>query len=597
MKIHITNLYNFNPDDELVKKQHRIAEAGRKLGYREMGIFSFPVETDSSAELSKRLDGIIAALESDDVVVLQLPTGNGAVYEKLLAQKCSAYRNTKLIIMLHDMSLLEASNESQAAYCEICRRADAVIVPTNRDVVRLKAIGVSTTIQLNDVQPTDDKLLSENVGYNDLCKLDFYVQKALIDAVEAVFAPQDQLFHAGLQKIDDEIQIGFGLHDKTGDYSVWVGVAIQSIIESTNAPICFHVLHDETLNADNKKKLIQTAIQKGNRIRFHMMDQSMWESTREQMAVYTIGALFRVMLPTCLPEISKVIYLDADILVNRDIKELWDIDITDYCLAAVQDADVASGLVKPVVVQSGEVHPERYFNSGVLYLNLDRIRQKGDMCKMILDYLQLIPKSDLPDQDALNVIYGSQTRLVDQTWNSFVRPIRNIEKRELENRVYHFVGTWCVLYSLLGVDWYFYEVLRRSPWGMHAAKTILSRSLVRVNYRSKQYEKLVEQLSDFHKIHVFYGAETPAMRNMYNILTIREGDYRILGEEEEKEKSVLPCRLVEALQKETDEFIVFVLEEADHNKAIEQLENLGLIKEKDYFIIPCLLPAKQGGYV
>ena len=54
MKIHITNLYNFNRNDMLVEKQHRIAEAGIALGYREMGIFSFPVETDTPQELSKR---------------------------------------------------------------------------------------------------------------------------------------------------------------------------------------------------------------------------------------------------------------------------------------------------------------------------------------------------------------------------------------------------------------------------------------------------------------------------------------------------------------------------------------------------------------
>ena len=69
MKIHITNLYNLNPHDELVEKQHRFANAGRELGFTEMGIFSYPVETDTPSELSKRLDGIISALESDDVVL------------------------------------------------------------------------------------------------------------------------------------------------------------------------------------------------------------------------------------------------------------------------------------------------------------------------------------------------------------------------------------------------------------------------------------------------------------------------------------------------------------------------------------------------
>ena len=90
MKIHITNLYNFIPKDPLVSLHHRFAEAGRKLGFLEMGIFSYPVETDTPGELSKRLDGIIAALESEDVVFMQLPTGNGLRYEQQLFDKIKA---------------------------------------------------------------------------------------------------------------------------------------------------------------------------------------------------------------------------------------------------------------------------------------------------------------------------------------------------------------------------------------------------------------------------------------------------------------------------------------------------------------------------
>ena len=83
MKIHITNLYNFNKDDQLVQRQHKFADAGRSLGFFEMGIFAYPVETDTASELSKRLDGVIAALEPEDVVIMQLPTRNGLQYEVL----------------------------------------------------------------------------------------------------------------------------------------------------------------------------------------------------------------------------------------------------------------------------------------------------------------------------------------------------------------------------------------------------------------------------------------------------------------------------------------------------------------------------------
>lgn len=597
MKIHISNLYNFNQNDALVKKQHRIAEAGLALGYREMGIFSFPVETDTPQELSKRLDGVIAALEPDDVVLLQLPTRNGVEYEKLLAQKCKAYRNTKLILLFHDMNLLETIDESQESYRELCKLADAVVVPTERDIIRMSAIGVSAVVPLNDFQKVESLSFSEVGGYDLLCKSDFYVQKAMMDAVEIAFDTQNRVFQMKSKQVENEIHIGFGLHDKTGDYSVWVGVAIQSIIEHTNSPLCFHILHDNTLNQKNKSRLVQTAAQDGNRIVFHELEESMWKNTEEQMATYTIGALFRIMLPTCLPDVSKVIYLDADILVNRDIKELWDINIDEYSLAAVQDVDVASGLVRPVVVKNHEVEAGRYFNSGVLYMNLDQIRQKGDMCNTVLDCLKRIPKSNLPDQDALNVIYGKDTLLIDHSWNCFVRPIQNAGKRELENKVYHFVGTRCILYSFTGVDWKYYETILRTPWGMEIAGKQLRKSIGRVNQRLDQYEKLIMQLSNGNKKYIFYGEETNAMRNMYEILTIQEGDYRILEEVEESEESILSCKHVSDLDKEEDEFIIFVLPEADRGRGVEKLERMGLISEKDFFVIPCLLPPAQGGYM
>ena len=58
MKAHITNLYNFCKDDPLVERQHLFASVARTQGFLEMGIFEYPVATDSEMELSKRIDGI-----------------------------------------------------------------------------------------------------------------------------------------------------------------------------------------------------------------------------------------------------------------------------------------------------------------------------------------------------------------------------------------------------------------------------------------------------------------------------------------------------------------------------------------------------------
>lgn len=597
MKIHITNLYNFNQNDMLVKNQHRVAEAGLSLGYREMGVFSFPVETDSAGELSKRLDGIIAALEAEDVVFLQLPTRNGIGYERLLAQKCKAYRNTKLILIFHDMQLLSETGGVREEYLSLCKMADAVVIPDAQDSERLRAEGLPPIVLMDDLQITEDDLASGDTGYNALRQSDFYIKKALMNAIAAVFARQKEQALAKAREAQDEIQIGFGLHDKNGDYSVWVGVTMQSVIEHTGAPICFHILHDDTLNDQNREKLVQVATQNGNRIQFHNLGDAFGDSLKEKMGRYTIGSMFRVMLPELLPDISKIIYLDADLLVNRDIKELWDTDIQDYCLAAVPDYSTVNGLETPYPVANQEVPASHYFNSGVLCMNLDRIRAKGNMHENILNYLEENPSARLLDQDALNAVYGGETFLVDESWNTFTHLIQYTPGKPLENKLYHFAASTLILYTMSEIDRAYYETICRTPWGEEEGKKHLYRALGRVNERLRQLEEVITQTSDFDKKHIFYGRETNAMKNIYRLLPIREGDYRILDETDAEQNRILPCRPFTDLSEEKEAYVVFVLPEADGWTSIARLEAMGLQREKDFFVIPCLLSPDRGGYI
>ena len=103
MKIHCTAIYGLPEKNNIRKKQQYIMDCGRKLGFYEMGIFKYPVDTDSDAELSSRLDGIIAGVEKNDVVIFQLPTGNGEKYDTRLLRKMKAYSGSKVILLIHDL--------------------------------------------------------------------------------------------------------------------------------------------------------------------------------------------------------------------------------------------------------------------------------------------------------------------------------------------------------------------------------------------------------------------------------------------------------------------------------------------------------------
>ena len=89
------------------------------------------------------------------------------------------------------------------------------------------------------------------------------------------------------------------------------------------------------------------------------------------MERFSIASTFRLLLSKLIsPAVEKIIYLDADTIVNLDIRELWRVELEDKPLAAIPDA-----LPQTVpLCQDGFVKFENYFNSGVLLMNLEKWR-------------------------------------------------------------------------------------------------------------------------------------------------------------------------------------------------------------------------------
>ncbi|MDY4676738.1 MAG: glycosyltransferase [Candidatus Borkfalkiaceae bacterium] len=77
---------------------------------------------------------------------------------------------------------------------------------------------------------------------------------------------------------------------------------------------------------------------------------------------YTLIRLFADLVPK-MPD--KILYLDADVMFNRDARLLYDIDVTDYEYAAAND-HYGKYLIR-----------HDYINAGVLLLNMKKIRQTG----------------------------------------------------------------------------------------------------------------------------------------------------------------------------------------------------------------------------
>ena len=576
MNVHITNIYGFIQDQDLKKKQNQFADTGHALGFKEMGIFNFDVTTDTKSELSKRIDGIISSLQLHDLVFIQLPTGNGECYDNLLINKLRAY-NTKICVLLHE----------QIEYEYILDTVD-LILPTNDEVYHYLMDNHFTNV-----------FYKKNIHYefdsnsSGLLSSDFYIKKYLIDAV-------DQLSQPVLDEQDENvIHIGFGLHDKDGHYSVWVGTAMQSIIDHTDSKLCFHILHDETVSEENKRKLAQVAHQKGDVVEFYKIDHTEFECIKDCTQTFTIGCMFRCMLSELLPNLSKIIYLDADLFVNRDIKELWDVDIREYCLAGVVDEGVINFSIPDILNEYPNIYRNQYFNSGVLSMNLDKIREKGHLKELVVDFLVNNREATYPDQDALNVLFHNKILYLDSSWNRFVSLHREDNKDNLDNAVFHYAGkkNSLILYSQSKIDMEYFKTICRTPWSNYEIDHQINGCVGRLTDRINQYEKMMYRLSVSGVKHIFYGEENFMVREIYKLIKLGKDDYRVLKQARNYDDDILPCKNLEALEEECGPIIIFVRYESDNNTAIQNLEELGFVNGEDFFVIARFTSFLNGGFV
>ena len=137
----------------------------------------------------------------------------------------------------------------------------------------------------------------------------------------------------------------------------------------------------------------------------------------------SIATYYRLMAPRILPiDIEKILYLDSDLIVRRSLSQLWTTDLRDSALAAVQEFYWDPG--KPFV----EIPPgSKYFNAGIMLLNLDYWRQNKVGERAIAFIINNPDKVNYWDQDALNALLVNRWINLPPTWNVQVNRWTDLE--------------------------------------------------------------------------------------------------------------------------------------------------------------------------
>jgi lipopolysaccharide biosynthesis glycosyltransferase len=151
---------------------------------------------------------------------------------------------------------------------------------------------------------------------------------------------------------------------------------------------------------------------------------------------FSIAIYYRLCLPSLLKSLSRIIYLDADTLVLRDLAPLFDLPLNDFPVAAMPDYalyyfELMSAIPignrrAPVISYLRNIlgieyrGPASYFNSGVMLLNLDAWRGL-DIAARCVAFIERFDYLQWPDQDALNVTCGQRFLALGARWNAFAR--------------------------------------------------------------------------------------------------------------------------------------------------------------------------------
>lgn len=203
----------------------------------------------------------------------------------------------------------------------------------------------------------------------------------------------------------------------------YLSTMLESILKHTNPSRGYDiiVLHRD-ITVENQHRMKQQATAYSHcSIRFANV-QSYFDSLHLFVNQHlSIETYYRLVVQDLMPEYEKVLYLDSDMVVERDVAELYDLDIGDAMLGAAKDIDIA-GQVKTspdmrayVMKQIGLENPFQYFQAGVLILNLKAFRKNTTVHEL----LKIASEKEWKchDQDVLNHVCRGSVYYIPQKWN------------------------------------------------------------------------------------------------------------------------------------------------------------------------------------
>lgn len=293
----------------------------------------------------------------------------------------------------------------------------------------------------------------------------------------------------------------------------------------------------------------------------------------------SIGAFYRLLIPQILSkDINKCIYLDSDMAVNLDIRELWQIELGDKPLAAVREMEAnaynyeTNDAAQKYLLNEHIVEYENYFNSGLLVMNLKYLRDAEELLMNGVKWRGEHPQCNCFDQDIWNYLFSKNYLKLSVKFNRFICNERSQGRTQIQSGIYHCTNPTIGLHTKEPFNRLWMSYFMKTPFFDEETFGRLYDGFQQIHVELKnQLASLSAIMSGKTRVFFTLPHNVEATKNIFSV---RDGEDIILAENQASLQ-----KLIDAMKLSQGKKVFFIL---FPNFPFDALTQAGFVYGKDF---------------
>jgi len=203
-------------------------------------------------------------------------------------------------------------------------------------------------------------------------------------------------------------------------FAKYCAVSIKSLITNSSKDYNYKIYILHTTISDNMKIHFDSLSTEQHLIEFFDVSEFL-DKIKNELPIrhyYSKTTYYRLFIAEQFTQYDKAIYLDSDTIVEGDISEMYNYDVSNYYLGACHEqvmiqVDVYGTYVEEVL----GISRHNFFNAGILLINCKAFREQ----KVLEQFITLLHEYNFivtQDEDYLNFICHNKVLWLPQEWNT-----------------------------------------------------------------------------------------------------------------------------------------------------------------------------------